>query len=211
MKLTNIASHDPMIRSSGRSGLTGASAADKAMWEEMQSDWEHFAVEIEKAEDDLSPSTNSDDSTIEQTTAELPVIDFIGRDKIIQTTARIGQDFFRRTVLSAYDSKCCISGLALPSLLVASHIVPWSMDTQNRLNPQNGLCLSTLHDRVFDLGIITIDETMTVRLSKRYANQTNHFFGQSIAAFEGKAITLPEKFKPSLAFLEYHRIHIFEG
>jgi hypothetical protein len=44
MKLTNIASLDPAITSTGRKGLEGASSADRAMWEEMQADWDKFAV-----------------------------------------------------------------------------------------------------------------------------------------------------------------------
>lgn len=211
MKLTNIASLDPVIRSSGRTGLTGASAADKAMWDEMQANWEHFAVEIEKAEITLNHSRDLGESKWALPETEQPITDFSARDKVIQTTARVGQEFFRRTVLSTYDSSCCISGLALPKLLVASHIVPWSIDPLNRLNPQNGLCLSTLHDRAFDLGIITIDEKMIVRISKKYSDETNHFFDQAIASFDGKEIILPKKFSPSLEFLEYHRLHIFEG
>ena len=38
MKLTNIASLDPTITSTGRSGLRSVSANDRAMWAEMQSD-----------------------------------------------------------------------------------------------------------------------------------------------------------------------------
>ena len=44
MKLTNIASLDDAITTTGRSGLRNASAADRAMWEEMHEDWERFAV-----------------------------------------------------------------------------------------------------------------------------------------------------------------------
>lgn len=47
-----------------------------------------------------------------------------------------------------------MSGLAEPRLLIASHIVPWSKDKTNRLNPSNGLCLSAIHDRAFDQGFI---------------------------------------------------------
>src|ERR1035437_9118143 len=53
MKLTNIASLDPMITSTGRRGLSGASLTDKAMWDEMQQDWEHFAFESQTAIDAL--------------------------------------------------------------------------------------------------------------------------------------------------------------
>ena len=49
MKLTNIASLDPAITSSGRRGLRNISLTDKAMWDEMQADWEGFAVEARQA------------------------------------------------------------------------------------------------------------------------------------------------------------------
>ena len=49
MKLTNIASLDPVITASGRRGLTGASAADRAMWDEMHNNWEAFAIASERA------------------------------------------------------------------------------------------------------------------------------------------------------------------
>ncbi|MBU4432762.1 HNH endonuclease, partial [Patescibacteria group bacterium] len=49
MKLTNIASLDPAITSTGRKGLKGASLADRMMWEEMQNDWENFVAESQQA------------------------------------------------------------------------------------------------------------------------------------------------------------------
>ncbi|MGZ8226692.1 MAG: hypothetical protein ACXWT3_08655 [Methylococcaceae bacterium] len=49
MKLTNIASLDPAITSTGRKGRQGASAADKVMWEGMQADWELFVIKSHQA------------------------------------------------------------------------------------------------------------------------------------------------------------------
>ena len=49
MKLTNIAILDPVITATGRKGLKGASKADRNMWEEMQTDWESFVLQSEKA------------------------------------------------------------------------------------------------------------------------------------------------------------------
>ena len=60
MKLTNIASLDPAITSTGRKGLEGASAADKAMWEEMQADWEPFVAEAQRTLDALGAATEFD-------------------------------------------------------------------------------------------------------------------------------------------------------
>lgn len=201
MKLTNIASLDPAITSTGRRGLEGASATDKAMWEEMQADWEHFAIEAQQAANALGATTELD------AVVDVPeeAVDYTGSNKTIQTTTRIGQDFFRRAVLSAYDYRCCITGLAVPKLLVASHIVPWRVDARNRLNPRNGLCLSMLHDKAFDIGIITIAEDMTVRVSRNHVNNTDHFFNSALLAYHGKPIALPEKFSPHAEFLAQHR------
>lgn len=208
MKLTNIASLDPAITSTGRKGLEGASAADKAMWEEMQADWERFAIEINQA-GNVWGSTAEEEATVADTSMPDEIVDYTGSNKTVQTTTRIGQDFFRRTVLSAYDYRCCITGLAVPKLLVASHIVPWRVDAANRLNPRNGLCLSMLHDKAFDAGIITITEDMTVRVSRKHATNSDHFFNSALLAYDGKPIALPEKFRPHAEFVAYHRQHVF--
>ena len=92
---------------------------------------------------------------------------------------------------------------------MASHIVPWSHDPVNRVNPRNGLSLSALHDRAFDSGLLTINDDMTVRVSPSYPEDL--FFSGSVASYHGKPIRLPEKFAPDPDFLAYHRENIFVG
>ena len=210
MKLTNIASLDPAITSTGRKGLEGASATDKAMWQEMQADWGRFAIEAQQAANTFGAVAEVG-PTVDDTFVPDEIADYTGSNKIVQATIRVGQNFFRRSVLSAYEYRCCITGLGIPKLLVASHIVPWRNGEANRLNPRNGLCLSMLHDKAFDVGIITIAEDMTVKVSKKHAANTGHFFNSALFAYDGKPITLPEKFRPHGEFLAYHRQHIFEA
>jgi predicted restriction endonuclease len=69
------------------------------------------------------------------------------RERMVRV--RVNQHFFRAAILSAYDYKWCVTGLAVPELLVASHIVPWARDTKQRMNPRKGLYLNALHDRAF--------------------------------------------------------------
>jgi predicted restriction endonuclease len=204
MKLTNIASLDPAITNTGRKGLSGASSTDKKMWEEMQDDWDKFANEAQLAlqllgTEDLEKEEQEDEN-----------IDYSGRDKTVTTTMRIGQGFFRKAVLSAYNNTCCITGLNIPNLLIASHIVPWRIDEKNRLNPRNGLCLSMLHDKAFDLGIITITESLTVKVSPKFLDFSEKYFRATFANYEGKKISLPEKFQPDINFLQYHKVNIFQ-
>ena len=208
MKLTNIASLDPAITSTGRRGLANVSTADKAMWEEMQTDWGRFTVEAQRTASALGIAAHLEPA-IDELGISDDVLDYTGGSKAAQVRIRIGQAFFRRAVLSSYNYRCCITGLAIPMLLVASHIVPWRVDAKNRLNPRNGLCLSVLHDRSFDAGVITIAENMTVSVSKRYAN-SGSFFETAISIYDGQPITLPEKFRPDSGFLNYHRQQVFQ-
>ena len=203
MKLSNIASLDPVITSTGRKGLKGASILDQEIWDEMQNDWETFVEEAVESLNEISGEQIEKITGIEKES-------YIGKTRLVETKVRVGQNFFRASVMSAYNEKCCISGLSHPSLLVASHIIPWKDDETQRLNPRNGLALSMLHDKAFDLGMITIDENMRVVVSHKYIDEGDAFYNQSIKSFEGKLITLPEKFFPELSFLEFHRENIFE-
>ena len=211
MKLTNIASRDPSITSTGRKGLDGASAADKAMWAEMQASREQFTIEMQLAAQALGVTPEFAPIIDSSTDSPSEIVDYTGSNKIIQATTRIGQDFFRQSVLSAYQYQCCITGLSVPKLLIASHIVPWRVDAANRLNPSNGLCLSMLHDKAFDAGIITITQDMTVRVSKNHADKSDQFFNSALLAYDGKPIVLPDKFSPLAEFLAYHRQYVFGG
>ena len=207
MKLTNIASLDPEITSTGRRGLRGASLADRAMWDEMHSNWEAFAIDSEQALQAVQTGDDSSDELTEVEVDDAPT----GEDRIVTSTTRIGQRFFRNAVLAAYNERCCITGLSIPSLLVASHIVPWSHGSAYRVNPRNGLLLSALHDKAFDSGLITVDDDMTVRVSNRYARLTDSYFTESIQHYHGREINLPEKFVPDSDFLSYHKEQVFQG
>jgi predicted restriction endonuclease len=79
------------------------------------------------------------------------------------------------------------------------------MDTQNRLNPSNGLCLSALHDRAYDIGLMTVLPDLTIRVSKDLKDVAADAFTRDIlAACDGRTITLPERFRPEPDFLAVH-------
>jgi len=105
-----------------------------------------------------------------------------------------------------------MSGIREPKLLTASHIVPWSVDTANRLNPRNGLCLSALHDRAFDAGLITVTANMCIDIAPALIAQSdNPILKSAVLELRGRQITLPERFVPDAAFLEWHRNNRFGG
>jgi predicted restriction endonuclease len=203
MKLTNFASLDPAIRASGRSGLSGASRQDKEIWEEMTSNWQILAEEVEQIRLD-------DDRSSPVEAAEMEPDSYEGFTKSSHIEVRLRQGFFRQAVLSAYEYKCCISGLPVRELLVASHIVPWRSNKSNRLNPRNGLCLSVIHDRSFDLGLLTLSEDLRIVLSRKIQRlKASPYIDNTFRVYEGQPIHLPRKFSPAPEFLRYHRTHIF--
>ncbi len=163
MKMLNIASLDPAITSTGRSGLGNASTVDRAVWDEFHADWERLAVECQLQRQELD-MREPEHFELEDDVPSLD--DFTGETRLVLSTQRIKQHFFRRAVLSSYRGRCCMSGLSDARLLIASHIVPWSQDKQNRLNPSNGLCLSAIHDRAFDKGLITLTDDFKIVISE---------------------------------------------
>ncbi len=211
MKLCNFASLDPVQQARGIRGLPGATKQDRAMWNEFHENLPVLAPESESLLHDLF------------TRDEAKEVDLLSRDKIrlvaptgpTEATANVkvrrGQQFFRQAILNAYDVRCCISGINAPRLLVASHIKPWGKFPETRLDPRNGLCLSTLHDAAFDSGLITLDDDLSVVLSRRlksYFPQST--LEQNFVPFEGQCIRLPNKLaEPDRGYLRYHRDEVF--
>lgn len=131
------------------------------------------------------------------------------KEKIVKT--RINQSVFRQIILSSYSNRCAISGINIPELLVASHIIPWSINKDERLNPSNGICLSSLYDKAFDTGLIGINVDYSILLSKKIKKTSNEeFYIRFFKPFNGKTILFPERYRPQKKFLEYHLDTIFQ-
>jgi len=209
MKLNNFASLDPAITGTGRKGLDGASNLDREVWSEFHADWESLALECSLLNAQLIKEKGAEAVVELDATEQEGLQDFTGETKRVVTEQRIKQHFFRRAVLSSYRGRCCLSGLSDVRLLMASHIVPWSSDKANRLNPSNGLCLSAIHDKAFDRGLITFSDDYEVILSAHLKRNDDAFVVQIFQPLEGRKIELPEKFIPSIAFLTRHRSEIF--
>ena len=161
-KLANFARLDPTLQSRGIRGLPHGARGEEEIWREFATDGEKLAYESEKLLAERTRTPIEKFAEIDE--SELPA-EGIDRERLVKS--RVNQHFFRVAVLAAYNFRCCVSGLTVRPLLVASHIVPWSLDTKNRMNPRNGLCLNALHDRAFDRGLMTITADFRVT-NERY-------------------------------------------
>lgn len=113
-------------------------------------------------------------------------------------------------MLANYENKCALTGIDIPELLVASHVIPWSENEKERLNPENGICLSILYDKAFDQGLISFDEESRVLFSNRLLdNVGKDYFNQYFLPIRGKSLAETRKYSVNPAFLEWHRDCIF--
>ena len=192
MKMVNFASLDTSLM---QKGLTSCSKLDRDVW----NDFFKKPATVLESEDILSAVISTDND-------EPLVSDYSVEDYISSVKTRKLQTFFRKTILASYGFKCCITGIAHSELLVASHIIPWKTDKDNRLNPHNGLCLNALHDKAFDRGLVTIDSNMNVVVSPLIPKDHAHSF---LWDYAGETIAMPKRFYPDQSFLKFHREKIF--
>jgi len=207
LKLSNLAHFDPELRNRNISGMGHASRLDEEIAERFINNWEELTFTAKQIEANLLGANLEE--IVPATAVDLPV----GATASQTIQARVNQQFFREAVLSSYQQSCCITGIAIPSLLIASHIKPWTKSDPRteRTNPCNGLCLNGLHDRAFDQGLITVLPDFTVRVSSKLRNLTDISDSgiQWLLQCENQEIRKPERFIPSREFLEYHNDMIF--
>jgi putative restriction endonuclease len=197
-KLVNFASLDPRL---SQKGMVNASKLDKEVWQEYMNNWDEVFFESEKLLAKKKHTTI--EKTYEIDLENLPGIQGKERERLVMV--RVNQSQFRRIVLTNFNNQCCITGIEILELLVASHIVPWSSDKINRLSPQNGLALNSLHDKAFDKHLITVTEDLKIKISPRfYKHKEILSIKQNFIDYDGKSLIAPKKFYPDIEFLKMH-------
>lgn len=198
MKACNFASLDPALV---QKGLQGASKADRALWDAFMTDSTEIAAKAEALFELRVGKYLPKNFSAEALTFPTGATETIGEVKV-----RRVQQFFRRTVLESYNYRCAISGLAIPELLVASHIIPWSKDEKRRADPTNGIALNALYDKAFDRGLIMFDQDFQLVLSDKIKLHTDdELIKNYFINIEGKNLEMPYRFKPDSEALAIHR------
>ena len=114
---------------------------------------------------------------------------------------------FRRNVMHAYDSACCICELQFAT--EAAHIIPHrSQDTHQSV--QNGLALCPNHHKMYDRQLLTIDSEYRILINHDMINEL-HSEGlagglDEVEKLDGKQISLPRDREawPSAEYLKSH-------
>jgi putative restriction endonuclease len=121
---------------------------------------------------------------------------------------------FRRIVLTAYEYRCAICGLQLllsgaPIALEAAHI-QWHQ-AEGPSSIRNGLCLCSLHHKIFDLGAVTLSKELTVMVSDQAAGLSG--FHEHLMNHHKRLIKMPthQSDMPSQEFIDWHHREVFRG
>ncbi|MBO9564742.1 MAG: HNH endonuclease [Niastella sp.] len=208
IRLTNFASVDSFHQARGVKGMEGGKKQVQPIWDEFINDREELLFESEKI------LAEKEHTKIEERYANIleGIGDMKGEDKIRAVKTRVNQDLFRKIVITNYGGQCAITGIDIPDLLLASHIIPWSKNEQQRLNPENGICFSPLYDRAYDKGYIGINENFEVIVSSSIKEKHSlEYHAKHFASLTGSKITLPQKYYPKREFLQFHMDTIFRG
>ncbi|MCC7400341.1 MAG: HNH endonuclease [Chitinophagaceae bacterium] len=208
MRLTNFASVDPYHQQRGIGGLPGGIKQVKPIWDEFINNKEELIFESERI------LASKENIPLEKKYSDLlkGTENLKGEYKIREVKTRINQEVFRDIVLANYDSKCAITGIDISPLLRASHIVPWSKNEKERLNPENGICLSALYDAAYDKGYVGINKKFEIILSREIKNKSKYeYYSKYFDGLDGAKIQMPKKYIPKKEFLDYHLDIIFKG
>ncbi len=204
-KLRAFTQLDPVLSTQSEKASDNVTALDKTVWDEFQNNWTGTTLMASEAYESVVGTYESAAEATLASAADAAYLYKEGESKEAIVQVRKNQYLFRKAILNSYDSTCCITELKNERLLIASHVVPWAEDKRSRLNPENGLCLSALHDRAYDQGLITVLPSNVIRINQRVLEERdNAFLHEALLQYEGTAIRLPGRFQPDPKFLEHH-------
>jgi putative restriction endonuclease len=116
-------------------------------------------------------------------------------------------------VLEAWDRQCAFCGFdgqagGVPVGLEAAHIRWFKLNGPDTLD--NGLALCSLHHKLFDRGMLGLDDDLSVVVSKRFSARTTH--GRAIYDLHGRRLApRPGTPLPAECHVAWHREQVFHG
>lgn len=142
--------------------------------------------------------------------AAAAAIDTAERDRAVKEGRNVK---FRLVVVAGYSFTCCLTRHRLTtisrgSLVEAAHIHQFA-DSRNN-DPRNGIALSKNAHWMFDQGLWTINDDLTVKVAhSHFAEISPH--GKELAHFDGQPLLIPAdpNLRPDPIYLSWHRNNRF--
>lgn len=215
MKMGNLARFDKTLQARGVHGLSNGSRMDDVIWHEFYNHYDSLVTSAETALNRLKEENN--DSLFNTIPSVCTPADPYAEGMTGKFTPKRNTEiFFSQAVLASYDSKCCMTGIAIPELIGVCHIKPVRDCTseEEKITPQNGLCMNALFKDAFQSGLISIrSDNLSIIVSPRLKKhkRLDSITKSWIVDSEGRKIITPHHCMPHKLFLEYHNDVIFKG
>ncbi len=132
---------------------------------------------------------------------------------VTAATGRRRSSSWPAQVLEAWDRQCAFCGFdgqvsGVPVGLEAAHIRWFTVDGPDELD--NGLALCSLHHKLFDRGVLGLDDDLTVVVSQRFSARTPH--GRAVYELHGRRLQpRPGTPTPAVRHVTWHREQVFHG
>jgi predicted restriction endonuclease len=121
-------------------------------------------------------------------------------EKEMLVKQRLTQGRFRKDLMDRYNERCAVTGLDVPSLLVASHIKPWSESTAKEQNDvDNGFLLVAHLDKLFDQHLISFNVKGEIIISNTISHRQRSLLGLTTTMKIGNLTTGNQR------YLNHHR------
>lgn len=120
---------------------------------------------------------------------------------------------WRAAVLEAWDRQCAFCGFdgqagGVTIGVDAAHVRWFALDGPDELD--NGLALCTLHHKLFDRGILGLDDELAMIVSQRFSARTAA--GQAVYDLHGRPLRpRPGTPVPAHPHIAWHRKQVFQG
>ncbi|MEV7240501.1 phosphorothioated DNA-binding restriction endonuclease [Streptomyces sp. NPDC093248] len=121
----------------------------------------------------------------------------------------------REQVLTAYEYRCAFCGYdgrigIVPVGLEAAHVRWWAFDGPDDVD--NGLCLCSLHHKLFDKGVLGIGDSHRILVSQRFVGHSPAA-REHVIALAGRPLIGPQPGARSVAAVHrsWHTSQVFHG
>lgn len=162
-----------------------------------------YSLEVDNdSSAEMLPLSNEEVSTYEEF-LRAGVYEVANSSATIKTRGS-AQRVFAEEVKKNYSNACAMTGIKTRDFLIASHIVPWSIDETIRLDPSNGICLSVFVDRAFENGFIILNDDLTVKVNWEKIGKDEKLKDE-LQVFDGVKISSPKAHPPKAEYLKRRR------
>lgn len=195
MRLSNYAHHDPELPANG---LSGGGKNCKVYWDKYYHNLPQLKVDAALSRIRIIENVDVEDSMLR-----------------IKEVDRLVEDMynfpFQDIILSNYSKRCAVTGIAIPSLVTACHIIPSSINEEINLKVENGICLTLLHAKAFVEGYIGIDADYRLHISsefKKYAFENG--YSTNFKRYDNQLLSFKNVIqKPNPEYLDWHMQTIY--